>query len=352
VLIATIPAGIGGPQRHVEALCGSPVFRDHFDRRIWQVPDEYRGIAGKRALSQDAAGILRAERPDIAYLNVDLSLAFWLGLTLVRTSGVPLVFHSHSAAFESPRSELAQAAFRYGVRTFATRRIAVSTEAARAMFGSEQDTAIVPSLIDFAALHAAADASEPPFPRRRFTFACVGRLRKPKNQALAIRALAGIARSGMDADLVLVGDGDDRGDLESLALRIGVGDRVRITGEVASPGPIYRHLADAVLVPSLTEGQSRVVAEAQSFGLPVLASIGVPDSAWLLHGSHDRRGLPLQPGAWAQAMAALMADGSKRCPLQLADLDTRCHGLAGGSRLLVRLLHDAIMDAGRDGRRA
>lgn len=356
VLIATIPAGVGGPQLHVESLRSAPGFSERFACEIWEVPDRYRGVAGKWALWRDAAGLLRTVRPDAIYLNVDLSLAFWLAMTLRGASGPPLVVHSHNSVFESPRSKVAQSAYRSGIRAFAARRIAVSPEAARAMFGSERDVAMLPSLIDFGALHAAADAMAFPVPRRRFTFACVGRLVPQKNQTLAIEALAGLVTNGLDADLILVGDGDDRGGLEALAFRLGVRDRVRITGVLASAAPVYGHTADAVLVTSRYEGQSRVVAEAQSFGLPVLASVGVPDSAWIVHGPRDRRQLPLDPGAWAREMAAVMADGPRPMRMAMSELDVLDHGLVGGSRRLAGLLDETIaaprVGAGRGPRRA
>lgn len=356
VLIATIPAGVGGPQRHVDSLCSAPGFLERFECEVWAVPDRYRGLAGKRALWRDAADVLRAVRPDVVYLNVDLSLAFWLGLVLRQAAGPPLVVHSHNSAFESPRGNLAQAAYRFGIRSRAAQRIAVSPEAARAMFGSEGDVAMLPSLIDFAALHAAADAMALPVPRRRFTFVCVGRLVAQKNQTLAIEALARLVENGLDADLILVGDGDDRGGLEALAFRLGVHDRVRITGELESAAPVYGHVADAVIVTSRYEGQSRVVAEAQSFGLPVLASAGVPDSAWIVHGPRDRRQLPLDARAWAREMAAVMPDGPQPRRMAMSELDGLDHGLVGGSRRLAGLLGEAIaaspVGAGRGPRRA
>ncbi len=347
-MIATIPAGVGGPQRHVDSLLAAPYFREKFECDVWAVPDRYRGPAGKIALWQDTANRLSAIEPDIVYLNVDLSLAFWLALSLRGLRSPPVVVHAHNSAFESPRGRIAQAVYRLGVRACATRRLAVSPEAAHAMFGSGFDVALLPSLIDFVALHVAADALPVPMPRRRFTFVCVGRLVAQKNQALAIEALARLTASGFDADLILVGDGDDRGTLEALAVNRGVGDRVRITGELASAAPIYRHLADAVLVPSRYEGQSRVVAEAQSFGLPVLASTGIPASAWIRCNPFDRRDLPLDTRLWEVAMTAVMiatmADGRRPTALTMDQLDAIDHGVVGGSRRLMRLFDDLLAE--------
>lgn len=351
LLIATIPAGVGGPQRHVESLCTHPGFIERFECEVWQVPDRYRGLAGKWSLRRDALERLRVSRPDAIYLNVDLSLAFWLALSLRSAGGAPLVVHSHNSAFESPRSKAVRMAYRSGVLALAQYRVAVSPEAARAMFGSEEDVAIVPSLIDFAALHAAAGGPPPTAARERFTFACVGRLVAQKNQSLAIEALARIRDRGLDADLILVGDGDDRRALELLAQRLGVDDRVRVTGEAASAAPVYAYAVDAVLVTSLYEGQSRVIAEAQSFGLPVLASAGVPDSAWIRSDPRDRRGLPLDCGIWADAMCAAMVEPAERTPMSMSELVELEHGLVGGSRRLVALLEDAMAATARGVRR-
>jgi glycosyltransferase involved in cell wall biosynthesis len=96
---------------------------------------------------------------------------------------------------------------------------------------------------------------------------CVGRLAPPKNQALAIEAVAGIP----DAVLVVVGDGPDRRRLEDHAARAGLGSRVLFTGHRADARGVMG-AADVVVIPSLSEGLSNVALEALAAGRPIVAT--------------------------------------------------------------------------------
>lgn len=99
--------------------------------------------------------------------------------------------------------------------------------------------------------------------------ACVGNLVPEKGQSLAIDAMARLG----DAQLVVVGDGPMRAELQQHACRLGVHDRVRFLNNM--PQTELRHLyaaVDALLLPSTREGWPNVVLEALACGTPVVAS--------------------------------------------------------------------------------
>jgi glycosyltransferase involved in cell wall biosynthesis len=98
---------------------------------------------------------------------------------------------------------------------------------------------------------------------------CIGRFDIAKGQDIALHALARMRT--LDARLRLVGDGPDRGALLELAHRLGIADRVEMTGFDAAPA---RHMraADIVLVPSRWDAQSLVLLEAMACGRPVVAT--------------------------------------------------------------------------------
>lgn len=342
ILIAVFPEGVGGPQRHVEALRASAGFNERFEVETWEVEDRYRGWKGKVALKAATERRLRALDPAAVYLNLDLSLAFWLALAIRATSRVPLVIHAHNSIFASPRAGVLQDLFRRSLRALATCRIAVSREAAVAMFGSTVDVSIIPSLIDFEALRSTARVAAPCRARDAFRFVCIGRLAPQKNQALAIAALSRLTTQGVGAKLILVGDGEDRANLAQMAGELGVADRVSFAGEMRCAASILAHDTDALVVPSRFEGQSRVVAEAQSFGIPVLASAGVPDTAWLVDRPYDRRHLPPDPLAWAAAMLEVMATGQRGEWMSDNTLQRVPHGVVAGGRRLADLLATVV----------
>jgi colanic acid/amylovoran biosynthesis glycosyltransferase len=119
---------------------------------------------------------------------------------------------------------------------------------------------------------------------------CVGRLCEAKGQLLLIEATAVIRAKGIAMELVLVGDGPLRAELEASIERHGLGDSVRITGWVSSDVVRDELLAACALVlPSFAEGLPVVIMEAMALRRPVLSTYvaGIPElvrageSGWL-----------------------------------------------------------------------
>lgn len=104
-----------------------------------------------------------------------------------------------------------------------------------------------------------------------------GRLTRWKGQAVLVEALCAVR----DAHAVLAGDAQGRAgfvaELQALAARLGVGERVHIVGHVTDM-PAALLAADVVIHASLQpEGFGRTVVEAQAMGRPVIASdLGAP----------------------------------------------------------------------------
>jgi glycosyltransferase involved in cell wall biosynthesis len=110
---------------------------------------------------------------------------------------------------------------------------------------------------------------------RRILF--VGRLVEMKGCAYLIEAFQEISRSIPDAELVVIGDGPLRGDLEALAKKLAV--RVQFLGAVKQD-VVKQHLNEARVfcLPSITasngnfESFGMVLLEAQASGVPVVTS--------------------------------------------------------------------------------
>lgn len=99
----------------------------------------------------------------------------------------------------------------------------------------------------------------------------VGRLNKEKSMDFLIKAFVPVYKKNQDALLVLVGDGDYRSELEKLAEKQGVKERVFFTGPIpnAEMPQVYAD-ADIFLFASQTETQGMVVIEAMASSLPIV----------------------------------------------------------------------------------
>lgn len=97
----------------------------------------------------------------------------------------------------------------------------------------------------------------------------VGHLIPRKGHDLAIKALQYLPAKR----LVIAGDGPERGNLENLANRIGVQDRVRFLGQIAHHElPALYTAADVGLLMSTQEGWANVLLESMACGTPMVAT--------------------------------------------------------------------------------
>lgn len=101
----------------------------------------------------------------------------------------------------------------------------------------------------------------------------VGRLEKVKNYPLLLRAFADFVHSygNEGAHLVLVGSGREDALLKDLARQLSVDTRVSFLGMQYNLPEIYP-LFDLFVLPSLTEGTSLSLLEAQSCGIPAIVT--------------------------------------------------------------------------------
>jgi glycosyltransferase involved in cell wall biosynthesis len=107
-------------------------------------------------------------------------------------------------------------------------------------------------------------------PARRY-LVNVARLHPVKDQAMLLRAFGAVVAARPDVDLLLVGDGPLRGDLEGLARDLGVGPRVRFLG-VRFDVPDLLRAADVFALTSVSEAASLTLLEAMASGLPVVVT--------------------------------------------------------------------------------
>src|ERR1041384_5120617 len=133
------------------------------------------------------------------------------------------------------------------------------------------------------------------------TLIAVGRLARDKGFAYLLRAVAVLASRGVALSLEIVGDGEERGALERLTRRLGLGDRVAFRGWVRFDEARDRMARATVLVhPSdrLGDGLPNVMREAMALGTPAIASpgAGMPGApGW---GPPDPGGATASPTGW------------------------------------------------------
>lgn len=108
----------------------------------------------------------------------------------------------------------------------------------------------------------------------------IGRLSFEKGHADLLHALEVVKsrHSALPWKLLFVGSGPEENNLRDLAKRLGLDSHVIFTSHQTNVLPFYG-LADAMILPSHTEGSPHVVLEAMSAGVPIVATAvgGVPE---------------------------------------------------------------------------
>lgn len=102
-------------------------------------------------------------------------------------------------------------------------------------------------------------------------FGTVARLDSIKNHSMMIRMMKAIGKDRPEAVLIIVGDGPERSNLESLIHALGLSDRVAITGFREDVESFYP-LMHVFLLTSYSEGTAMTLLEAMASGLPSIAT--------------------------------------------------------------------------------
>ena len=147
-----------------------------------------------------------------------------------------------------------------------------------------------------------AEAAEPP-QRPRLVF--LGKLQRAKGIELLLRAWR---LAGLDADLVVAGDGPERAAVEAAA-----SDGVHYVGwvDAEDKGALIRS-ATALVFPSLwPETFGLVVAESLLLGRPVVATPAAAGDL-VVHGANGLVAADATPAAFAEALRRLVTDADLR----------------------------------------
>jgi glycosyltransferase involved in cell wall biosynthesis len=107
-------------------------------------------------------------------------------------------------------------------------------------------------------------------PSRRLV-ANIARHHPVKDQKSLIEGFRAVAAARPDVDLLMVGDGPLRGELEALAVELGLTGRVHFLG-VRDDVPDLLRAADVFALTSLSEAASLTLMEAMASGLPVVVT--------------------------------------------------------------------------------
>lgn len=139
-------------------------------------------------------------------------------------------------------------------------------ESFTALFGDTYKTAVIYNTVDDGEI---IEKSSLPLPadavKRKFTLAVLGRFASPKNYPRLLKTVKQLTDEGFDFDLWVLGDGEERPQIESTVEEYGLQDTVKLFGFRENPYPFIKN-ADLLVCSSDYEGFSTFITEGLILG--------------------------------------------------------------------------------------
>lgn len=147
-----------------------------------------------------------------------------------------------------------------------------------------------------------------------------GRLRQIKGWDFILAAFQIVLTEIPNMKLIFVGDGEDRPALTAMSDKLGIADKVQMTGAVA-PQQVAQYLnaADLFVVGSHREGWSNAMLEALACGKPIVSTDVSGASEMIVNGANGYVVQTRNPQQYAQAVLdALKLRDAAQVSLQIA----------------------------------
>ncbi len=288
--VETLAAALENRGHHIFCVAPKMVGEDGGDRSVLRIPSlplpVRAGTPYRLTLPVMSRRKVKTFIADLDVIHVHSPFVTgWMGVRYARRFGIPLIYtyhtqleaYAHYVPFEPNATRYAASRLTRAFANLADVVIAPTPAMAHRLreLGVRSRIETVPSGIDVGLFGAGRRRQEV---RERLgahddqtLLLYVGRLAREKNVELLLRAMA--ATRGDRLRLAVVGDGPFRPDLVALAGQLGVAGVTQFAGAVprASLPDIYAS-ADAFVMPSTTETQGLVQAEALAAGLAVIAA--------------------------------------------------------------------------------
>lgn len=140
------------------------------------------------------------------------------------------------------------------------------------LFEGRFNSTVLYNVIDDAAIREKATLPLPDgVKKRRFTVLSVGRFSAPKNFMRLLQAHKRLLDEGLQHDLWILGEGQERPMLEQYVAEYGLQDSVWMPGFIENPYPFMRE-ADLLACSSIYEGYSTFMTEGLILGKPIVTT--------------------------------------------------------------------------------
>lgn len=205
---------------------------------------------------------------DAVHMNMDMLNG--INLLVAKKVGIPVrVCHAHRSSSTNASSKTKQAyiaLMKKMIKRYATKCVACSDVAGGYFFGD----------MAFDLLYNGIDVDKYRFDKKlsgrgKLRFVTVGRVCQEKNPLFLIELFMEVAKRKPEAKLKWIGNGEMLDEVRHKAIELGISDKVEFMGIRNDVNEILKE-SDYFLLPSVFEGLSLALAEAQAAGLDCFVS--------------------------------------------------------------------------------
>lgn len=299
------PVLVYHPEAGISALLHEAA---RLDARLVEMPRLPLGLSGAQQVPAFKA-MLHSEQPAVFHAHLSWPLACKWGLAAALFERVPAVIATlhlwvDARYTQASRWQQSLIAARLGKYIAVSREIAQKLKEVFSVAGSKLQ--VIHSSVDIQRFEHAINLTSPSelaLFRDRPVILTVARLDQQKGLLFLLEAAAQVP----DAVFVIVGEGPERGTLQTKCQDLGLENRVIFAG-FRQDIPAWLGHCTLFVLPSLYEGVPISLLEAMAAGKPVIASAIPGNMEALTHAESGWLVAPGDAGALANAIRILLAD--------------------------------------------
>ncbi len=271
--------------KHTNEKCDYDDEISELGGRIFSVP-RYRGTNHLSYIKEWRALLGSHPEYKILHGHVRSTAAIYVGIA--RSYGLKTIVHSHGMASTGNILErTVKTVMQIPIRYSADYLFACSDQAGRWLFGEKatgSNYRTVKNAIDLEKY--AFDKTKRNKMRKdlgledKLVVGHVGNFTYPKNHKFLIDVFYELQTRMRDSVLLLIGDGELKPQIEQQVERLGLKNRVVLTGAVPNVHD-YLQAIDVFVFPSISEGLGMAAIEAQAAGLPCILSDRIPQETFI-----------------------------------------------------------------------
>lgn len=220
-------------------------------------------------------------------------------LLAARLAGAYTICHSHN---ETDPQKLLHRIGRLLMGIAAKERFACSPKAGIWMFGRKKYT-VIHNAINIAKFQYSSKAEQKIREefglKNQHVYGYIANFKESKNHVYLLSIFQELLKLDAEARLFCVGDGELREEIETQIKRLGLEERVVLTG-MRQDAEDFMSCFDMMIFPSKFEGLPLTMIEAQAAGLPCLMSDAVTPDVIVTQGLVETESLQNGPQIWAK----------------------------------------------------